>query len=255
MIPDKKLIEQRFAKAANTYEKQASIQRSVADQLLLMLDEEIASPPGSILEVGCCTGLLTAKLVKRFPNVASFTATDLVPSFKPYIKEKILPIRDRARFIAGDIETLEIQSSYDLIISSSTFHWIHDLPGLFRKFHDHLNPGGIFAFSLYGNENLSEIRQITGIGLPYRTLDEITACTSNLFEIVAEKEKKETIWFSTPLAVLQHLRQTGVNAVGSKAWTRSKLNMFIAEYEELFSGNLGVGLTYHPMFILARHKS
>lgn len=255
MLPDKKLIEQRFAKAASTYEEQAEIQHSVAKTLLAMLDRQLTMEPSAILEIGCCTGLLTSELVKRFPYVRNLSITDLSASFKPYIEEKTKILNGAVRFMSGDIETIEIKEKYDLIISSSTFHWIYDLPALFHKLHGQLNPKGILAFSIYGPENVCEITNITGIGLSYAALKKILAYADNDFEILASSDHDtEITWFPTPIEVLQHLRQTGVNALGSKGWTRKELKDFIKKYTEKYSGEQGVSLTYHPMYIIAQAK-
>lgn len=254
MIPDKRLIEQRFSKAAHTYEQQADIQHVVAEKLLAMLDDSLMQEPLSVLEIGCCTGLLTAKLVKRFPDMQHFTASDLVSSFQPYIEEKTRSLSGRSTFVAGDIEQLTFARKFDLIISSSTFHWIHDLPRLFNKLHDLLTPQGMLAYSIYGAENLKEIRTITGIGLPYQDFNSLLHTTEQQFTVIESDHNLETLWFSTPLATLQHLRQTGVNAIGTKAWTRKKLNLFSKEYAQRFKGDQGIRLTYHPMYFIAQPK-
>ena len=254
MIPDKRLIEQRFSKAARTYEEQADIQHVVAEKLLEMLDRSLAQEPLSVLEIGCCTGLLTAKLVKRFPHIQHFTVSDLVSSFEPYIEEKTRSLSGRATFIAGDIEQLTFDRKYDLIISSSTFHWIHDLPQLFNKLHDLLTPQGLLAYSIYGAENLKEIRTITGIGLPYQDFDSLLNSTEQHFSVIDSDHTLETLWFTSPLATLQHLRKTGVNAIGTKAWTRKQLGLFSQEYAQRFKSDDGVSLTYHPMYFIAQPK-
>ncbi len=254
MIPNKKLIEQRFAKAASTYEDQAAIQHIVADELLTSLYPLVAAPPSSILEVGCCTGLLTRRLLERFPDVGSFTAVDLVESFRPYVEGKMSGINGRGTFISGDIESIEITGTYDLIVSSSTFHWMHDLPSLFRKLHRHLHSQGLLAISLYGTHNLIEIRDITQIGLAYDSLCTIREYISECFTVLKDFESRNLLFFPSPMAVLQHLRQTGVNAIGAKAWTPRQLKRFINEYEQRFSDKQGVRLTYHPMYIIAAPK-
>lgn len=254
MIPDKHLIEQRFSKAARTYEEQADIQHVVAEKLLTMLDGSLKHEPLSVLEIGCCTGLLTAKLVERFPNIAQFTVSDLVSSFEPYIEEKTRALSGKTTFIAGDIEELTFTQKYDLIISSSTFHWIHDLPQLFNKLHDLLTPEGLLAYSIYGEENLKEIRAITGIGLPYQDFNSLLRSTEQQFSIIESYHSLETLSFTSPLAALQHLRQTGVNAIGTKAWTRKQLGLFSQEYAQRFKSDDGVCLTYHPMYFIAQPK-
>lgn len=252
MIPNKQLIEQRFSKAAATYEQQADVQHTVADTLLAMLDPCLPQDPLTVLEIGCCTGLLTEKLVRRFPGVSKFVASDLCGAFAPYIQQRIGSLQGRARFISGDIESLAIRDRYDLIISSSTFHWIHDLPQLFTKLRSNLSPGGILAFSIYGEQNLEEIRNITHVGLPYKEFPTILDEVRANFSILAADHSRETLWFPSPMAILQHLRQTGVNAIGTKVWTRRELSVFCRQYEANYAGPGGYSLTYHPMYFIAQ---
>ncbi len=252
MIPDKHLIEQRFAQASATYEQQAAIQLMVADKLLTMVDPQLPAAPASVLEIGCCTGLLTEKLIQQFPSIRNLTASDLVSAFQKQITEKARSLEQDITFLAGDIEAIALTASYDLIISSSTFHWVYDLPGLFAKLSRHLNPGGIFAFSLYGPHNLKEIREITGVGLDYKSLAEVSGYISAPFQLIETSQQEEVLWFTNPIGVLQHLRQTGVNAIAKETWTRKRLNRFINQYQKRFQGKEGVQLTYHPMFVVAR---
>lgn len=254
MYPDKQLIKQRFAKAAPTYEKQADVQRSVAKKLLVMLDQQLSNEPRSILEIGCCTGMLTSELAIRFPAVHQLITTDLSSTFKPYIEEKTKALNGAVKFISGDIETLDLQGCYDLIISSSTLHWLHDLPGFFHKLHNRIASTGILAFSLYGAENVREIKGITGIGLAYESMNTLLEILKKEYEVLSYDQAVEKLWFPTPLEVLHHLRRTGVNALGSTTWSRKELRHFIEEYRKQYSGDNGVSLTYHPMYIVARPK-
>ena len=253
MIPDKNLIKLRFEQAAATYEQQATVQHLVADRLLALLAGAApALAPASLLEIGCCTGLLTEKIATRFPSLTHLTVSDLVASFAPCVERKVGNLARNMTFLAGDIEGVILPDRYDLIISSSTLHWVHDLPGLCRKLHAHLNPHALLAFSVYGVENLREIRAVTGMGLRYQDLAQLQAVVAEKFTIVAAEQARETLWFTNPFAVLQHLRDTGVNSVGQQAWTRKQVNEFITAYTRHFSGEQGVCLTYHPMFIIAR---
>lgn len=253
MIPDKKLIKLRFEQAAATYEQQATVQHLVADRLLALLTEAApAFRPERLLEIGCCTGLLTEKIMARFPGTPHLTVSDLVPAFEQCVCGKIGPGGADITFLAGDIESIDLPGPYDLIISSSTLHWVEDLPGLCRKLHAHLNPGGILAFSQYGVDNLGEIRAITGLGLDYKELARVKEMVAERFLVLAAEEHRETLWFNDPLAVLQHLRATGVNSIGQQVWTRKQVHAFIAEYGRRFASAQGVSLTYHPLFIIAR---
>jgi malonyl-ACP O-methyltransferase BioC len=255
MIPDKQLIKLRFEQAAATYEQQATVQSRVAARLLTLLHQ--AAPglhPADVLEIGCCTGLLTEKTLTRFPGIDHFTICDLVASFEQRVCRRIGIHADKITFLAGDIETLPLPDRYDLVLSSSTLHWVYDLPALCAKFHQHLYPEGVLAFSLYGRDNLREIREITGMGLVYRTLDQLRTVVEERFHILAIEEAQETLWYPSPIAVLQHLRATGVNSIGQQAWTRRQVSAFVADYQERFAGEQGVRLTYHPMYLVARPR-
>ncbi|WP_448874353.1 malonyl-ACP O-methyltransferase BioC [Desulfobulbus propionicus] len=257
MIPDKKLIRLRFEQAAATYEQQAAVQHRVAERLLALLaDAAPGLQPRRALEIGCCTGLLTQRLLECFPDLDHLTVSDLVAAFEACIRGKIGPLAEKIRFVAGDIESVRLPGSYDLIISSSTLHWVHDLPALCGKLRRHLHPNGLFALSLYGKDNLREIRTVTGVGLVYRNLDQLLNVMSERFEILAAEEAREILRYADPLAVLKHLRATGVNAIGQQAWTRRQVNEFIQQYQTRFGdGQEGVRLTYHPMFVIARPRA
>jgi malonyl-ACP O-methyltransferase BioC len=256
MIPDKKLIKLRFEQAAATYEQQATVQMQVADRLLTLLASTAPGlTPASVLEIGCCTGLLTEKILVRFPRLSRLTVSDLVPAFEECVGLKVAHLAPNVRFLAGDIESVALPERYDLIISSSTLHWVYDLPALCRKLRAHLTPNGILAVSLYGTDNLREIRTVTGVGLEYKDLEQLESVIKEEFHILGADQLWETLWFSDPLSVLHHLRATGVNAIGQKAWTRKQVSGFVAEYSKHFSGSQGVCLTYHPMFIIARPQN
>jgi len=252
IIPDKHLIEQRFSKAAPTYEEQAGVQQVVAEKLLSMLDAAMDAQPLSILEIGCCTGLLTAKLAHRFQEVQRFTAIDLSSSFAPYIQEKTKSLTADVQFQAGDIESIAITEKYDLIVSSSTFHWMHDLPALLAKLSKALTPDGVLAFSIYGDQNLKEIRELTGVGLQYESYEAVLGHTSSFYTVIGADQSCEILGFENPCAILQHLRQTGVNAIGTKSWTRKQLAQFCRQYKEQYAIPEGVQLTYHPMYFIGR---
>ncbi|MCI5150851.1 MAG: malonyl-[acyl-carrier protein] O-methyltransferase BioC, partial [Candidatus Electrothrix sp. MAN1_4] len=62
---NKQLICQQFRRAAASYDRQATIQHRVADRLLTIMDRYIPQRPLRVLEVGCCTGLLTTRLLNH----------------------------------------------------------------------------------------------------------------------------------------------------------------------------------------------
>lgn len=225
------------------------IQIRVANQLLQLLAEHCTTPINRVLEIGCCTGLLTRRLADEYPDIIEIVLNDLVAGFADRAGD--VPGIAQVSFLAGDIETIALPGSFDLIISSSTFHWIHDLDNMLAKLATHLKPGAPLAFSMYGPGNLEEIREITGIGLPYSSLQQVAEMVSRHFTLDHCSESLECFWFENPGKVLDHLRQTGVNALGDGPWTPRRLQRFNEEYLQRFSEPQGVHLSYHPLYLLA----
>jgi len=247
---DKKQVQLHFARAADTYDRQAVIQHRVAERLLSLVSKYRSDPPNSALEIGCCTGILTRKLVSRFPQLEVLHINDLVEDFSRQVGRIDIP--GQVEFLAGDIETIPLPGQYQLIISSSTFHWFHDLAVFFAKLRHHLHGDGLLAFAMYGPDNLQEIRALTGCGLKYPSLKQLVAMLEPHLEVLTATEAREVLFFQNPSAVLQHLRDTGVNALAGSSWSKQRLQEFICQYQNRFSGETGVRLTYHPMYILAR---
>lgn len=251
---NKDKIQQRFARAAATYDNQAVVQLKVAARLLALLKEHILQPPGRILEIGCCTGLLTARLHRMFDGVSAFFVNDLVPDFQTRVAER-LDYDPTLVFLSGDIEQLDIPKNLDLVVSSSTLHWLEDLPTLFKTIYNRLAPGGTLCFSIYGTRNLKELREVTGIGLEYYGLEELKTLVGHNFEILNSDEEEITLHFDDPQTLLNHLRETGVNALDTVPWTRSRLADFRQEYSARFGRKGQVALTYHPIYCIAQKKS
>ena len=251
MTLNKERIRQRFTRAAQTYDRQAVIQLRVADRLLTLLKHHDALTPQRVLEIGCCTGLLTNRLVQEFSGLHELYVNDLVPDFKPLVANRIAAAVDPV-FLEGDVESMELPYNLDLVISSSTFHWLEDLGSLLRRLAEHLTPRGTLAFSMYSSRNLWELREITGIGLDYYGLDELKKLVAENFTVLACDEEMITFTFQDPLTLLHHLRETGVNALEGSLWNRARLQNFIKEYKARFEDQDQVSLTYHPVYFIAR---
>lgn len=176
---DKQLVCRRFQQAAGSYDRQALIQERMAEHLLDLLGEQSSGPQQRVLEIGCGTGLLTRKLAQRISGMEELVLNDLVPDFASRLPAAAFA--PAVRFLPGDIETLPLPGSFDLIISSSTLHWLDDLGSLLTKLNTHLALGGILAFSLYGPDNLREIKELTGITLLCPSLCEIAALLDKIF--------------------------------------------------------------------------
>ena len=232
---DKALVKKRFSRKLKTYKDNSVVQNKMADKLV----EMIRFQPKKILELGCGSGLLTEKLIKKF-NTTTYDAIDIVEDCEKYIKE----ISSNINFYHSDIETFNFQNKYDLIISNAVFQWVEDLPLFIEGLKKCLNPNGILLFSTFGTDNLLEISKLTGAGLKYKTVQELNSLLKpqEIFEDRIELE------FDTPKDVLKHLKYTGVNAISNNHWTKSDLKEFENGYKTICAN--GIKLTYNPIYVM-----
>ena len=159
------------------------------------------------------------------------------------------------RFLPGDAESLDFPEYTDLITSCSTLQWFNDPEAFFLRCHHALAKDGILAFSTFGTENMHQIRRLTGHGLDYLPAQRLQQLLAPHFDVLHAEEEIVSLSFTTPQAVLKHLKQTGVTGTEKRIWTRGRLQRFCEEYIRQFTDADGnVTLTYHPIYIIAKNK-
>lgn len=255
--PDKDLIGSRFGRSLPSYRRNAVMQRRMAGELVTMIARSggAAEHIGRVLEVGCGSGILTEAMLSRFRPDAWF-ANDLVAESSEFVAQVISrhPVGEY-RFLHGDIETLRpLPGGLDLVVSNATVQWLHDIGAFFRSMADVLRPGGLLAFSTFSRANMREIALLENISLSYLTTGELESHASACFETVSMAEEERRVEFASPEAVLHHIRQTGVNGLGGRAWSKTRYQHFLRRYRASFSSGSGVYLTYHPVYCCFRRR-
>ena len=86
----------------------------------------------------------------------------------------------------------------DLITSCSTLQWFNDPGAFLTRCHQALVADGLLAFSTFGTTNMHEIRQLTGHGLDYLSVEELQALLSPRFDILHAEEEVVSLPFPTP---------------------------------------------------------
>jgi len=253
-IIDKTLIKKQFDYGLNTYSREAIVQKRIANELILELSSFFVPSNIRLFEIGCGTGFLTQKIIENI-ELDELIVNDITNTSMNKIQELIDKYDVSHKFIKGDAEEIDYPTQIDVVLSSSTIQWFKNKQLFFDKVFSSLNPDGIFAFSTFGCDNYKEIKSLTGVGLEYQSMEEITEMLSHNFKIISSSEWIEKKEFDTPLSVLRHIKQTGVNAIQKTYFGKQKLLSFTENYKHRFSISRNkVSLTYNPIIIIAQKK-
>lgn len=254
MTLDKERVARCFRQAMATYDLHATVQRRVGARLLELAGQVPAISYERVLEIGCCTGLLTRMLCRQ-QRVGTLYLNDLVADFGESVRSGIPEERmPDLRPLFGDIETLQLPDRLTLAISSATFQWLADLPGFLHRLAQALGKDGFLAFSIFGPGTLAEFRELTGVGLDYRSPEEIAGLLERNFILEQMETEQNRLLLPSPRDVLHHLRATGVGGVRDYRWTKSVLRHFEQEYLDRFGTPGGVPVTYASTCFIARKK-
>ncbi len=109
-----------------------------------------------VLDAGCGTGRVTAKLLEGLPH-GHVIALDGSPSMIERARERFDGDPRVEAVVADLLQPLPIDGSVDAILSTATFHWILDHDALFRNLATVLRPGGQLVAQCGGAGNIRSI--------------------------------------------------------------------------------------------------
>ena len=175
-------IQAHFNHAAPSYDEAAVLQKTVAERVDERLDLTTIEA-NTILDLGAGTGLLTEKLLARYPN-AQIYAVDLSSKMLQQAQPRLRaprwpqlgkPLNDwlanckltqtiatktQAKAITADVYQLPFaDASVDLIVSNLMLQWCDDLDAVFAEFRRVLKPDSLIMFTTFGPDTLKELRQ------------------------------------------------------------------------------------------------
>lgn len=151
---NKQQVRHHFSEHADEYDIYARVQKRVATRLLdLTLPHTFAGP---ILDIGTGTGEVAGRLLERCP-AQSVIVSDLAHDMTRTAYQKL----PKSLAATADAQALPFRDdSFGLVLSSSVFQWIEDLPAAFAECWRVLKPGGLFSFAMFCDGTLSELRDV-----------------------------------------------------------------------------------------------
>jgi trans-aconitate methyltransferase len=112
----------------------------------------------TVVDAGCGSGTLTARLLERLPS-GRVIAVDRSANMLRQAAELLTPrFGNRVAFVQADVGRLRLDAPVDAIFSTATFHWVCDHPALFRALFAALRPGGRLVAQCGGGANIAVLR-------------------------------------------------------------------------------------------------
>jgi malonyl-CoA O-methyltransferase len=144
-VLDKTAVSRSFSAAAGDYDGAAAAQDEIAEGLVARMPTGFS--PARVVELGCGTGLLAGRLLRRFPT-ASLRGLDIASGMIDACRGRFA-MEPRARFDIADAEDPEaIEGPVDLVAASCSVQWFNDLGATLQRWRRALAPGGLIAAAL-----------------------------------------------------------------------------------------------------------
>ncbi|MDP1771600.1 MAG: malonyl-ACP O-methyltransferase BioC [Methylobacter sp.] len=262
---DKAKIKQSFAAASVTYDGVAALQRTVGNALLNTINAE--SLTGTLLDLGCGTGFLTANLVGSWGN-----GTQSVPYMNAIALDIALPMVQVTRaklvdapnvnYVCADAEQLPLAGQIvDGVFSNLALQWCVNLEGVFTDIKRVMKPDGRLVFSTFGPQTLQELKSAWADVDDFNHVNDFYGeqqlrhflQLAGYTEIAIET-KIYLSSYDSVLALMKELKHIGAHNViagrNKSITSKSQMQRMIAAYEQHRTGDL-IPATFEVMMITA----
>ncbi|HKK47276.1 MAG TPA: methyltransferase domain-containing protein [Balneolaceae bacterium] len=167
----KQKIASRFGEAAPYYDRNAVVQRKVAERMIASLEPWTGIlPSGPIIELGCGTGFVTEGLLKLYKEEGrEIQATDLSEKMVDFCQKKFRGY-DQLSFRVQDAEDQPPVNEpfYSMAISGFSAQWFKDPAQTLARWLEATKPGGLLLVSFPGEDSFPEWREnCRELGLPF----------------------------------------------------------------------------------------
>lgn len=254
MKVSKKAVQASFANAAASYDEAAAVQNEILERLLERL-EILQGNQAPVLDLGSGTGLATRKLASKFGQ-SEYVALDLAEKMLAYAWNKW----GQHHSVCADAESLPfINDVFGSVVSASTLQWCNNVGLAFSEVMRVLQPGGLFLFSSFGPNTLTEMKACfdridsnphVNSFIDMHELGDMLAELG--FSNVVMESETITMEYSDPMVLLRDLQATGAtNHLQDRSrglLGRQRLNRFLQEYQNFKSENGCYPATYEVIY-------
>ena len=240
MYLDKARIRQSFSAASITYDNVAGLQRTVGKELLHVIEETHLT--GTLLDLGCGTGFLTAELLAH-SNHETTIALDIALSMLQTTQAKLTD-KCNISYICADAEQLPFAAqSIDNVISNLALQWCGNLESVFTDIKRALKPDGHLVFSTFGPQTLRELKSAWAKVDNYNHVNTFYSETQLKqflqqagFKNSQIKSELYTSRYDSVWTLMQELKQLGAHHViagrNKEITTKTVMQQMIAAYEQ-----------------------
>lgn len=124
---------------ASNYAQQSSLQQSMAEEQLALLDFQ---GDEHILDIGCGDGKITAAIAARLPRGSVLGVDPSHDMIDFAVKQFPSANHANLRFEVADVRNLRYRNEFDLIVSFNALHWVPDQDAVLGSIHASLKPTG-----------------------------------------------------------------------------------------------------------------
>jgi malonyl-CoA O-methyltransferase len=260
-MDERKSIARRFSAAADTYDYHAGIQQVAAKEVTRLVTS--LSGVNRILEVGCGTGILTQKIRARFPD-STICAVDISEAMIARARAR-LSQTENVIWIMGDTSSINEMAPFDLIVSSSSLHWMFPATETFRHLSAAVNSGRHFVFSLMLDGTLGELHASRRRVAPHKPVQARLPTAGEVQKFLNDagfhmlQKSRTSLHMTYPAAAefLRSIHEQGLTGgpVSSDGihLCRRELEQLIMDYDVHYRfDEQGVRATYEIMYVVAR---
>ncbi len=252
-------IQQSFNKAAKSYDSVAVLQKEIATRLMAKL-RIINADAKIILDLGAGTGISSKILQDNLPN-SNIIALDIAKETLIINRNNINGIKQ----ICADAYKIPFKdNSIDIIFSNLMLQWCFNLDKLFQELQRVLSANGLFIFSTFGPDTLSELKyswqQIDNSNHVNQFNDMHTIgdmlLTNKFLSPVMEMEYI-TLTYKKVKHLMLDLKQLGANNIhnpNKNLTGKNKFQKMLQEYEK-FRINDKIPATYEVIYGHAWNKA